>query len=178
MFFCELSELSKFGFSQELINQLDKWLAFLPKIEKESITASALSRKIELDYTICETLLVKLEEMGILEENYIIICPECEREIEVISKKELLDKMDDIKYCFKCDCEIELSKSDIYRSYKLIKIPSASEEMLRTYTKSILQVKKDLDVISEENSLETLILEGKKDVNDFFMIPLKRKRRR
>lgn len=178
MFFCELSELSKFGFSQELISQIDKWLAFLPKFEKECITASSLARQIEIDYTICETLLVKLEEMGILEENYIIICPECEREIEVISKHELLDKMDDIRYCLKCDCEIELSESDIYRSYKLIKTPSASEEMIRAHTKSILQVKKDLESISPENSLETLILEGKKDINDFFMIPLKRKRRR
>lgn len=178
MFYCELSELSRFGFSQESISQIDKWLAFLSKFEKENITASGLARKTEIDYTICETLLIKLEEMRILEENYTVICPKCDREIEVVSKQDLLNKLDDINYCYKCDREIELSISDVYRSYKLIKAPTASEEELRAYTKTVLEVKKDINSFEEENSLEKDILEGRKEVNDFFILPLKRKRKR
>lgn len=178
MFFYELSELSKSGFSEELIKQIDSWLAFLPTFEKESITASRVSSKLGLDFTICETLLIKLKELGLLEENYIIICPECEREIEIISKEELVDKLNEVNYCNKCDEEIELSTDDIYRSYKLIKAPTASEEELRSYTKLLFDTKESLATITVDDSLEKLIMDEKKDIHDFFISPLKRKKKK
>lgn len=178
MFFQELSELSKMGFSIELIKQIDIWFAFLPDFEKETITASKVSSKIGLDFTICETLLKKLKQMGLLEENYIIICPECEREIEIISKNEVLDKLESINYCYKCDKEIEITLSDIYISYKLIKGPTSSEEELRSYTKSLFDIKEDVENNLLDDSLEKLIAEEKEDVHDFFITPLKRKRKK
>lgn len=178
MFFQELSELSKMGFSIELIKQIDIWFAFLPDFEKETITESKVSSKIGLDFTICETLLKKLKQMGLLEENYIIICPECEREIEIISKNEVLDKLESINYCYKCDKEIEITLSDIYISYKLIKGPTSSEEELRSYTKSLFDIKEDVENNLLDDSLEKLIAEEKEDVHDFFITPLKRKRKK
>lgn len=178
MFFRELLSLDNYDFSKKLISEIDKWLAFLPKVEKESITASKIASKFDVDYSICESLLLKLEDLGLIEENYIIMCPECERVIEVVDKENLLEKLEDIKYCIKCDEEIELTLTDVYRSYKLIKKPSASENDIREYTKTILEVERNISNISQDDSINKLLTEGKKDVNDFFTSPLKRKRKK
>lgn len=178
MFYQELLEIENEGFSNELINKMDKWLAFLPTNEKDIITASRVSTKFGVDYSISEMLLVKLEEIGLLEENYIILCPECEREIILSDKEHLEDDIRTTNYCIKCSNDILVKEDNIYRSYKLIKLPSSNEDEIKKYAKEILGVKSNKVYYTNNESLQKLLSEEKVDVNDFFSHPLKRKKKK
>ena len=170
MFYPKLLEIKELGFASELIEQIDKWLAFLPDSEKSIITAGKVSRKFGIDYTLVEVLLNKLYDIGILDETYIILCPECEKEIRSATRENLVDVMQEINYCYKCDTEIKVTMEDIIFSYKLIQEPQLTENELKEYASKVLGVDKTL---SKEERLSNLLDNGKKDLNDFFIHPLK-----
>ena len=179
MFFHELLEIKKLNICNELIDELDKWLAFMPKSEREFITATTLSNKFSIDYSLAEIILIKLEEYDVLQENFLIVCPECGREIFLIDKENVLSELEQINYCIKCSEEIELTMEDIYRCYRLIKYPTVSENEIKEYAKNLFQIKDSkIDLLDERDSLEELIKSDKVDVNDFFTSPLKRKRKK
>ncbi|EGT0690806.1 hypothetical protein ACSW9V_15100 (plasmid) [Clostridium perfringens] len=73
-----------------------------------------VSRDFNITYEEAEELLKELLKNGIVKEKFIIVCPECNRVFKT------LDRLDEHLYpneCYKCDCEIEISKDDIYPGY-------------------------------------------------------------
>jgi hypothetical protein len=122
------------------------------KAENDCITASKIASKFGIDYTIAETLLVKILNTGIIEEIYIIDCPQCEKPICSTIRSRLLDDMKSITYCYRCDKPVDLSVDNVIIAYKIIKKPSISEEELREYTKSIL-------VMNEEATSDDRLIE-------------------
>ncbi|WP_195603722.1 hypothetical protein [Clostridium tyrobutyricum] len=173
MFYPKLLKIKKeLNFAEDLIDEFDKWLAFLPDSENNVITVGKVSTKFNIDYTIAEGLLDKLCNEGILEERFIILCPKCERPIRSATKQSLLDVANDVKYCYKCNTEIKITMEDIIFSYKLVEKPNITETELKKYTSKVLGID---DSLSKAERLNKLLKEGKKDLNDFFTFPLKHK---
>ena len=170
MFYPKLLEISKSGSLEELINEIDKWFAFLPNPERETITASKVASKFGIDYTIADSLLMKIMDLGILEEIFIIECPECERPLISSTRKDLMDNINSTNNCYRCGSDIILTVDSVIVAYKLIEMPSASESELREYTQKLLGVE---NKPTFRDGLVEHIKNGDKDINDFFTCPPK-----
>lgn len=73
-----------------------------------------ISRDFNISHEEAENLLIELLKKGIVKQVFIIICPECGRPFQTFEVGNIE------KYpteCLKCDCEIEISKDDIYSGY-------------------------------------------------------------
>jgi hypothetical protein len=170
MFYPKLLEVNELEFLGDLINAIDKWFAFLTNSERESITASKLASKFGIDYTIADSLLMKITDLGILEEVFIIECPECELPLVSSTKNKLVDDINSLNHCYRCNKDIVLTFDNVIVAYKLIEMPSASESELREYTQKLLGLE---NKISFRDRLDEHIKNGGKDINDFFTCPPK-----
>lgn len=169
MYYQELYELIKKTGAKEAIEELDRYLAFLPNTSDKIITSSNISTKLGLDISIIQIILQFLLEKKLFEKVYIALCPECGREIFRCGKEQLVSKVDEYNYCNKCNSYIEVTTEDIYIGYKLIKRPTISEDKIKEETKKLL----GYNVTNEFNSdnLKESIHKKLENPNDFFYNP-------
>ena len=114
----------------EFVSNFDYWLATLPTNCQENITASIVSNRMKVAYSLAEKILSFSEERGILEKNFIVTCPndECGAYLTVITKEELASFLLEKQYCEECNEYYQITPEDIYASYKVILQPDVSEE--------------------------------------------------
>lgn len=167
MFYPELLTITSSKIPINIINELDTWFAFLTRTEKNLITASKLSIKLGIDYTIASALLNKCCEIGLLEKYYAIKCPlsGCETTIASIKENELYEKLEEINYCYACDNYIQPTLDDIFIIYKLIKNPTNSPDKIKK------KLNKQLNSKPSERSLKDDIQANVFSVNDILYAP-------
>lgn len=124
MYFPELEKLEP-EYGSDIIEKIDTWLAMLPRSYKDKIIPSKLC-PLGLQFKDAEKLLDKCHEIGLLNENYLIRCPECDLALKISDMKNLVDAIDSINYCYGCDSEdIKITTNNIYPVYELVKEPKS-----------------------------------------------------
>ena len=169
MFYQELLEISKNGtkvLSDELIEEIDTWLATLPSSLADRITVSRFSSKFGLDYQLSRYILERLCELKLFERVYAILCPECGHVLKITDERNLLKDMNVTTYCYGCDEDINITANDVEIRYKLLKMPNDPEKMKKLGEDSFGQKS-----FNSKDTIEHLIKEGNYNVNNLFYHP-------
>lgn len=132
MFYKQFSEISN-ELNSDFVNEFDFWLATLPKHKQKNITASVVSSKFDVHYSIAKCILEFCEKKGILKKEFIIRCPICDEIIEKINDSNLIadilfDKMLECDYCEK---KVQITTDNIYAAYAVIQAPDATETEIK-----------------------------------------------
>ena len=103
------------------VDDFDFWLATLPKNHQKSITASAVSSRLGVRYSLAETILSFACEEGIVEKFYLAKCPDCDSVVETIEVGELTNYLGTPSYCVDCEDNKQITTDDIYIAYRVTK---------------------------------------------------------
>ncbi|MDD3278647.1 MAG: hypothetical protein PHG16_07150 [Lachnospiraceae bacterium] len=114
----------------EFVENFDYWLATLPTNNQKNITASVVSARLEVSYSQAEIILKYAEKQKILEKYYQVKCPDCDYNLESLSKNEIAEVLINSVYCDYCEEDKHISMDDIYIAYKVIQKPDVSEEKI------------------------------------------------
>lgn len=172
MYYQELSEIISRTGAKEAIEILDRYLAFLPNRSEKVITPSNIASKLELDINIVDVIFDFMYDMDLIDKVYIVVCPNCGREILVTEKKLLIDKIEELDFCNKCRTDIEgINLEDIYVGYKLIKQPVLDENEIRVETEKLLYSEIKTTHRDKLEELKKLFENKKEKPHDFFYNP-------
>ena len=176
MFYPELYQIYNEGLKgilpEELLDNIDCWLAFLPDNLQDKITVARVSIKFNLNYSISRTLLEKLSDIGILERTFAIKCPDCGFILKLSNEHNLYNDVIEIqshKTCYKCDSDLDEIKSEnIEVRYKLIKKPTNDPGKIKDSAESLLGIdSKKYDT----NNLNDILEKANYDSNKLFYKP-------
>lgn len=124
----------------EFVENFDYWLATLPRNNQKNITASAVSSRLGVKYSLAEAILSFAEKQRILEKYYLVRCPDCDYSLGAITKDEIPDILMNPLYCDECEKDKHITLDDIYTAYKVILQPDATEdEIARAIEKRLNQ---------------------------------------
>jgi hypothetical protein len=112
----------------EFVENFDYWLATLPRNNQKNITASYVSSRLGVKYSLAEAILKFAEKQKILEKYYLVKCPDCDYNLSTITKDELADILINPIFCDECEEDKHISLDDVYTAYKVILQPDATEE--------------------------------------------------
>lgn len=96
----------------------------MPRNNQKNITASIVSARLEVKYSLAEAILKFSEKQRMLEKYYLIKCPDCDYPIDTVTKEELADILVNPVYC---DEDKFISSDDIYTAYKVVLQPDVTE---------------------------------------------------
>ena len=143
----------------EFVENFDYWLATLPRKNQKNITASVVSARLEVKYSLAESILKFAEKQKILEKYYLIKCPDCDFPIDTVTKDELADILVNPVYCDECEEDKHISLDDVYTAYKVILQPDVTEdEIARAIEKRLNQGESTEVNFSQADSLSNNIL--------------------
>lgn len=111
----------------EFVEKFDYWLVTLPSRNTRNITASTVSTRFSVPYSLAEAILKYAEKQGILEKYYLVKCPDCNYNLATITKSEIADFIINPQYCDECDEDKNIAVDDIYAAYKVILKPDVTE---------------------------------------------------
>ena len=119
--------------NSDFVEEFDFWLTTLPINRQKNITASLIAGKFDVSYSQADIILQFCKKEKILEEYYLIVCPneECGMFIRDVSFDELSDVLGHQEYCHVCGQENIISPNDIYVAYKRILKPNVSDEEIQ-----------------------------------------------
>lgn len=109
------------------VDNFDFWLATLPRNHQKNITASVVSSRLGVAFSMAETILAFACNEGILQKYYLAKCPECDSVLETIEVGELAAVLCNPVYCVDCEDEKSITTDNIYTAYRIIKKSDASE---------------------------------------------------
>ena len=169
MYYPELLEIIDRTGAKEAIEKIDKYFAFLPNRSENVITISNVANRLELDYSIVGVMFKYIYELGIIDKIYIVICPECGREILISNQKDLMNKVKDLDYCIKCKREISIESGDIVVGYKVVKQPEIDSTDIAIETSKLFE--SECSSFNDEDILKKMFEENKENPHDFFYNP-------
>lgn len=171
MYYPELLEIINKTGAKEAIEKLDKYLAFLTNRSEKVITPSNIATQLELDFNIVNMIFEYIYDLGLFKKVYIVVCPECEREILVSDQRQLMDKVKELDFCSKCKEQIKITPEDIYVGYKLIKQPDLDQDEMILETKKLLGKSNKENMVDGLETLEEMFKKNKESPHDFFYNP-------
>ena len=127
MFYKQFSAITDI-LNPDFVEDFDYWLATLPQRSKKNITASTVSARLGVSYSLAESILKFAEGQKILEKHYLVKCPDCNNILGKISKDELADALLESVYCDECEDDKQITLEDVYTVYHVILEPDATEE--------------------------------------------------
>ncbi|NFF11874.1 hypothetical protein FDA95_06475 [Clostridium botulinum] len=170
MFYPELLKISKGKenfLAQELIDEIDNWLASLPDEVSQKITVSRFANVFNIDYSLARVILERLCELEVLKHMFAILCPNCNHVLKITDEMNLIEEMMNINFCYSCgNEEIYIESKDVEVRYKLIKKPKDPEKM-----KEICEDILGKEYTSEQDSIENLIKSSEYNVNKILYTP-------
>ena len=142
-------------FNQDFVENFDYWLATLPSNNQKNITASVVSARLEVNYSLAKEILKYSEEEKILEKYYLVKCPNCDYSLGVITKDEIADYLQESTYCDDCDEDKNISIKDIYTAYKVVlKADVTEEDITRAIKEKLNEGRNKAKNFCEADSLE------------------------
>lgn len=124
--FKERSDLENVG---KALKDFDFWLATLPRHNRKNITASMVSARLDINYMLADIFLRYAKDKGILQQGFLVRCPQCDYSLGRISKDQIPDITSDVTYCDECNEDRNITTSDIYIVYDLVREADISEEI-------------------------------------------------
>lgn len=169
MYYPELLEIINKTGAKEAVEKIDKYFAFLPNRSESIITISNVANRLELDYSIVGVMFKYIYDLGIIDKIYIVMCPECGREILISNQKELMNRLKELDYCIKCKKEICIESTDIVVGYKVIKQPEIDSLDMANETLKLFE--EGMSKFNDEDILEKMFKEKNEKPHDFFYRP-------
>ncbi len=116
--------------NSDFVTEFDYWLATIPESKQENISASFISARFKVPYSLADYILKFAKSVGILEEYYLVQCPDenCNMPLEKVSLNELAEVLMKPIFCTNCFKEYMISPSNIYTVYKRKIKPDVSED--------------------------------------------------
>lgn len=114
----------------EFVENFDYWLATLPRNNQKNITASVVSSRLEVKYSLAEFILKFAEKQNILERYYLVKCPDCDYNLDTITKDDIADVLVNPVFCDECEEDKKITLDDIYTAYKVIQQADITEDEL------------------------------------------------
>ena len=127
MFYKQFSVITDI-LNPDFVENFDYWLATLPQRSKKNITASVVSARLGVSYSLAESILKFAEKKKILETHYIVKCPDCNTILQKISKDDIAEVLLEPMYCDECEEDKHITLEDIYTAYKVVQEPDVTEE--------------------------------------------------
>lgn len=138
----------------EFVKNFDYWLTTLPKSNQKNITASVVSSRLGVRYSLAEAILSFACKEGITEKYYLVKCPTCDSVLETTELNGLADVLCRPVYCIDCEEEKQITTDDIYTAYRVVKQPDVTEdEIARAILKKLNQGDGNNVNFSEADSL-------------------------
>jgi len=139
MFFSTLETLSHnhgFKIYKPIIDNLDTWLALLPKSYKSRIIPEMFSRQEEVNISIVYTIFDKLKELSLLQDRYLVRCPSCGHVIIILDNiSEVMSFIDEYNKneleCDFCEKSRRIDMENVYNIYKLIEEPKGDISIIK-----------------------------------------------
>ena len=97
----------------EFVENFDFWLATLPRNNQKNITASAVSARLGVKYSVADFILRFAEKQNILERYYLVKCPDCDYNLDTITKDEIAGTLVNTVYCDNCENDKRITMDDI-----------------------------------------------------------------
>lgn len=136
------------------VEKFDYWLATLPINNQRNITVSIVSSQLGVKYESAEYILKFAEKQGILEQYYLVKCPDCNYNLAKIEKKEIPEMLMNFVYCDECESDKHITLEDIYTAFKVIKEPDVDEEEIEKEINNKIQQVEEINVnFSKADSL-------------------------
>ena len=129
MFYRQFSAITNL-LNPDFVESFDYWLATLPRRNKNNITASVVSARLGVSYSLAESILKYAEGQKILEKHYLVKCPDCGSILGKVSKDELADVLLEPVYCDDCEKDMRIALDDVYAAYQVIQEPDVTEEQI------------------------------------------------
>lgn len=114
--------------NSDFVENFDYWLATLPRNNQKNITASAVSSRLGVKYSMAESILKFAEKQHILESYYLVKCPDCDYNLDTITKEKIADVLINPVFCDECEENKKITLDDIYTAYRVIQQADVSEE--------------------------------------------------
>lgn len=114
--------------NKDFVEEFDYWLATLPKHLQKNITASAVSSRMEVSYSVANTVLEFAFREGILKKHYLLECPVCGNIVARINQDEIVTYLQNGIFCEECDIERKISTDNIIAAYEVIEKPDVTED--------------------------------------------------
>lgn len=130
----------------EFVENFDYWLATLPKSNQKNITASVVSSRLGVKYSLAESILKFAEKQNILERYYMVKCPDCDYNLDIITKDEIADVLLNSIFCDECEENKKITLDDIYTAYKVIRQADVTEEEIARAIEKRMNQDEDSDV--------------------------------
>lgn len=121
--FLQIIDLNK-----DFVEEFDYWLTTLPKHLQKNITASAVSSRMEVGYSVANTILEFACKEGILKKHYLIQCPACNTVIERVNQDKLVDLLNEGIFCEECNTERKITTDNIIAAYEVVVKPDVTED--------------------------------------------------
>lgn len=172
MFYPELYHIfkDKSAMSQELIESIDRWFAFLPINQKDKITVGRFSKIFRLDYNISRGILEKLSEENFLKRIFAIRCENCGFVLKMSDEQNLYEDIIALKShndCYNCDDKIgDIKFEDVEVRYELITKPTNDPHSIKKETFELLGVKE-----KSNDKIKDLLEKANYDSNKLFYNP-------
>lgn len=130
----------------EFVENFDYWLATLPRNNQKNITASAVSSRLGVKYSLAESILKFAEKQQILERYYLVKCPDCDYNLDTVTKDEIADLLVKPVFCDECEEDKKITLDDIYIAYKVIKQADVTEDEIAKAIEKRLNLGGDTDI--------------------------------
>lgn len=131
MFYREFLKITDL-LDEHFVDTFDFWLATLPDREAKTISVSTVASRLEVKYSVAESIMRFAEREKILKKRYVVLCTneECEFFYGEFDTGELRDILGTIVYCHNCGKEFQVSFENTRVVYERIKDPNIPESMI------------------------------------------------
>lgn len=131
MFYREFLKITDL-LDEHFVDTFDFWLATLPNREAKTISVSTVASRLEVKYSVAESIMRFAEREKILKKRYVVLCTneECEFFYGEFDTGELIDILGTIVYCHNCGKEFQVSFENTRVVYERIKDPNIPESMI------------------------------------------------
>lgn len=83
----------------QLVDQFDTWLASIPAVERDSLTATAVAEDLDIPVAIAGDLFALAVNLGILRVRLVVMCPECSEVLSEVERVAALPPFDQVLQC-------------------------------------------------------------------------------
>lgn len=131
MFYKQFSKIID-SINPEFVEDFDYWLATIPDSKQDNISASLISSRFNVPYSLADIILKFCYKEGILEQYYLIQCPneDCNMPLEKVTLNELAEVLMNPVFCTNCFKEYSISPNNILTVYKRKVKPDISEDQI------------------------------------------------
>lgn len=131
MFYKQFSEIME-SINPEFVEKFDYWLATLSQNDQKNISASVVSSRFGVHYSLAEHILNYAASQKILGKVYILRCPKCDNFLARVEEQELRDILSSPAiFCSECELDRIITLENIFTAYEVISHPDITEEKLK-----------------------------------------------